>query len=105
MHEAREHADNEQQFRMMQLENDYDQFCQKEVRKRREADYPEPRLDAAMLEQMRIIRREQPNWYERASEAMRRDVALGRLNTVIRESLELPSFEDWSKLDVQRRLF
>jgi hypothetical protein len=54
-------------------------------------------LDAAIREQMRIIRREQPNWYERVSGAMRREVALGKIQTFIRESMELPGLERWSK--------
>ena len=89
----------------MQLENEYDEFCQGEVRKRLEADYDAERLEATIREQLKAIRREQPDWYERVSEPMRREVALGRVKTIIRESIELPSFERWSKQDLQRRLF
>jgi Replication initiator protein A len=104
--ESRDRAENDQQFRVLQMEYDYEEFCQREIRKKREACYPtEERLNTAIREQLKIIRKEQPNWYDRASEPMRRDVAMGRLNTLVRESMELASFETWSKQDSQRRLF
>ncbi len=105
LRESQEQAQTEERFRSMRLENEYDEFCQGEVRKRLEADYDAERLEATIREQLKAIRREQPDWYERVSEPMRREVALGRVKTIIRETIELPSFERWSKLNIQRLLF
>jgi len=54
---------------------------------------------------MKAIKREQPEWFGRIPEATRREVALGRLKSSIREGLNLPTFERWSKRDLQQRLF
>jgi hypothetical protein len=104
LHEAQEQADGER-FRILQLENDYDEFCQDQVRKRLESDYPSDRLEIALREQMKIVKREQPEWFVRIPESTRREVALGRLKSTVRESLNLPGFEHWSKQDLQQRLF
>ena len=105
LRQAREQADNEQRFRAMQLENEYDEFCQEQIRKRLETDYPPDRLETALREQMKAIKREQPEWFGRIPEATRREVALGRLKSAIRETLSLPGFEAWSKRNSQQRLF
>lgn len=105
LREAREQADNEQQFKTLQLENDYDQFCQDQIQKRLESDYPPERLEFALRDHLKVIKREQPEWFARIPEATRREVALGHLKSAIRESLNLPTFEHWSKRDLQRRLF
>ena len=105
LRELREQSDSEQRFQMLQLENAYDDFCQKQIDKRLKSDYAADRLDAALREQMKIIRREQPEWFLRISESTRHEVALGRLRTALRENLNLPSFEQWSKQNFQQRLF
>jgi hypothetical protein len=54
---------------------------------------------------MKAIKREQPEWFGRIPDDTRKEVALGRLKSAVRESLQLPSFEHWSKRDLQQRLF
>jgi len=103
--EARQQADSEQRLRTLQLENEYDSFCQSQVARRLETDYPGDGLKPALAEQMKAIKREQPEWFARIPEATRLEVALGRLKSTIRESLNLPNFEHWSKRDLQQRLF
>ncbi|MCI0723503.1 MAG: hypothetical protein L0338_31745 [Acidobacteria bacterium] len=105
LREAQEQAESQQRYRMLQLESEYDEFCQEQIRSRLEADYPAARLEAAIREQLKIIKREQPEWFDRALETTQREVALGRIKSQIRDSLALPSFERWSKLDLQQRLF
>jgi len=105
LREAQAKADNEQRFRMLQLENEYDEFCQEQIRKRFESDYPPDRLEMTVHEQMRVIKREQPEWFARIPEGTRREVALARLRSAIRENLNLPSFEQWSKRVHQQKLF
>jgi hypothetical protein len=98
-------ADNEQRARALQMESAYDEFCQEKIRKDLESHYPADRLENALRDQMKIIKREQPEWFGRVPEAMRREVALGRLKSAIRENLNLPGFEHWSKQNLQQQLF
>lgn len=105
LRESREASENEQSYRMLQLEAEYDEFCGEQVRLKLESEYPSERLEAAIREQIKAIKREQPEWYDRALDTARREVALGRIRARIRETLSLPGFERWSKLDLQRKLF
>jgi hypothetical protein len=54
---------------------------------------------------MRIVKREQPEWFGRIPEATQKEVALSRLRSTVREGLDLPTFEHWTKSDLQQRLF
>jgi hypothetical protein len=103
--EAQEEDASEQRLRAIQLENDYDEFCQEQIRKKLESDYKADRLEVALRDQMKAIKREQPEWFGRITEETRREVALGRLKSVVRDSINLPSFDHWSKRDLQQRLF
>jgi hypothetical protein len=105
LREVQEQADSEQSIRTIQLENEYEEFCRYQVRIRLESDYVGERLESALRDQIKAIKREQPEWFARIPEATRQEVALGRLKSTIKESLSLPTFERWSKRDLQRRLF
>lgn len=105
LEEARKQADDEQRLKAIQLENEYEEFCRQRIADRLEAEYPADRLEPALREQMKMIKREQPEWFGRVSDGTRREVALCRLKSQIRESLGLPTFEHWSKRDLQQRLF
>ncbi len=105
MREMEEQANAEQRLAEMEAETAYEEFCTQQVRKKMESDYAGEKLESALREQMKIIRREQANWFERASESLRHEVALGRIRTLVRENMQLPEFEQWSKQDRQRRLF
>jgi hypothetical protein len=105
LREVQEQADSEQSIRTIQLQNEYEEFCRQQVCIRLESDYADERLENALRDQMKVIKREQPEWFARIPEATRQEVALGRLKSIIKESLSLPTFERWSKRDLQRRLF
>lgn len=105
MRELHEQDNAEQRYQQLQLESDYEDYCRAEVGKTFAAAYIGDALECAVREQLKHIRKEQPGWFEKASEAMRREVAVGKLHTVVREGMELASFEHWSKQDLQRRLF
>ena len=90
---------------MMKLENSYDEFCEEQVQKRIESEYTGDRFEIAIRDQLKAIKREQPEWFVRVVESTRREVAVGRLKSAIRTSLNLPSFEQWSKQNQQQRLF
>lgn len=105
LRESQERSESEQQQRRVQLEIEYDEFCQQQIEKRLKSGYPPERLEAALREQMKTIKREQPEWFPRIPDATRREVALGRLKAAILVDLNLPNFENWCKLDQQHRLF
>jgi hypothetical protein len=66
-------------------------------------EYPADRLESAIREHMKAIKREQPEWFARIPETTRREVALGRIKAAIRDTL--PTIQQWSKRNPQRRLF
>jgi hypothetical protein len=102
--EAHEQAQVKEQFKILQLQDQYEQFCLEETDKCIQA-YEKERLDSALREQMKIVKREQPEWFGRIPETTQKEVALSRLRSTVREGLDLPTFELWSKSEVQQRLF
>lgn len=82
----------------------YEQHCEEQIRQALERDYPAERLEQALSEQIRILRREQAEWFNRVPAATRHDIALCRLRSQIRSTLNLPAFEDWARRQTQLRL-
>ena len=105
LRQASEEAANDQRFRMLQLKNDYDAYTEQQISRHLDANYSADRLDIALKEQMKTIRREQPDWFARVPDTTRREVALARLRASIRESLNLPVFERWVTQHPQQQLF
>jgi hypothetical protein len=105
LREAQQQADSEQRARELQLESQYDEFCQHQMQKELESQYSTDRLENALRDRMKAIKREQPEWFGRIPEATRREVALGRLKSEIVDKLNLPSFERWTKMNLQEQLF
>ena len=102
---SKQQARSQQNANLLELRNAYDEFCYEQISKKLDADYPADRLDAALREHLKTIKREQPEWFARVPESTRREVAMSRLKASIREHLALPSFERWHKQTVQDRLF
>jgi hypothetical protein len=102
---AREQAAHEEQRRLLKLQQDYDDFCQEQIQQRLECSYPGDRLEAALLEQTKILKREQPDWFGRVPDSTRRELALCRLRTEVKEALDLPDFGRWMKAHPQLRIF
>lgn len=105
LRQASEEAADDQRFRMLQLKNEYDAYTEEQISRHLEANYSAERLETALREQMKTIRREQPDWFLRVPAATRREVALARLRASVRESLDFPSFERWVALNPQQQLF
>jgi hypothetical protein len=105
LREAREANENSSRAAALQLENLYEEFCQEQLQQRLDAEYSGERLEGAIREKMKAVRREQPEWFSRAPEATRREVAFGRLKAAVRESLALPNRETWMKQNPQQRLY
>lgn len=103
--EEEQQALEEQRGRLLELHNRYDEYCEQQVKERLETQYAGEKLDAALRENLKIVRREQPEWFARMPENIRLEVALGRLRTTVRDSLNLPGFEEWAKRNPQDRLF
>jgi hypothetical protein len=105
LRQTAEEASNDQRFRMLQLKNEYEAYTEQQISRHLDEDYSAERLDTALREQMKAIRREQPDWFARVPDAIRREVALARLRAVVRETLHLPVFERWVTLNPQQQLF
>jgi hypothetical protein len=105
LRETQQQTDAEQLLTSLQLENQYEEFRHDQIRKTLESGYPADHLENALREHMKVIKREQPEWFARVPEGTRREVALGRLKSSIRDSLNLPTFEQWTKRSLQQRLF
>jgi hypothetical protein len=103
--QARQDNENQEQLRRLQLELDYEEYCHQRVVAQLESQYRGEVLEEELRAQMKAIRKEQPEWFQRAGEQVRREVVLGRLRTAVREKMKLPTLEQWSKQEAQTRLF
>jgi hypothetical protein len=103
--EERQQAEYEEQSRTLNMRLQYDQFCHDQMCQTMEADYPGERLEAAIKEQMKTLKRAQPEWFTRAPEITRREVAISQLQGIVKENLNLPPFEEWVKSTAQMRIF
>lgn len=100
-----EREESLQRSKLLNLRNQYDEFCYKEVSRRLAADYPPERMETALKDQLKNIKREQPEWFSRVPDITRREVGLARLRSIVHDNLQLPSFDHWSKREIQQRLF
>lgn len=96
----------QQEARRMAQELEYDDFCHARIAAKLEADYAGERMESSIREQIKALKREQPEWFERVTQASRRELAIVRLHGIIRESLNLPAFAEWIKTrDTQLQMF
>jgi hypothetical protein len=105
LRQDRESALHEAEVRRLRLMEDYEEFRRVETRRKVAALYPGHKLDDAVRERVKQIRREQPEWHSRMTDEMRREAAMGMIEADVRERAQLPSFEQWSKRDLQMRMF
>lgn len=103
--ELREQNQIEEQSRMYNLQMQYEDYCDDLVRQKIASDFSGDRLEAALREQAKLLKREQPEWFTRIPDATRREVALCRLHTVVKTALTLPPFEKWIKNEAQISMF
>jgi hypothetical protein len=103
--ESAQSDSEDEHAKSLQVREQYEDFCQTQVSRKIEKEYPAERLEVTIREQMKLLKREQPQWFERVPDAIRREVALCRIRTIVKESLDLPSFECWLKSEPQIRMF
>jgi hypothetical protein len=103
--ENKEQVANDQRSRKLQLRNEYDAYAEKQISHHLDSNYTSERLESALREQMKIIRREQPEWFSRVPDDTRREIAMARLRSAVRETLGLPCFERWATQNTQQQLF
>ncbi len=103
--EAAQQAEQEEHARVQGLHLQYDEFCQEQVSRKVQTDFAGDRLEPAIQEQIKSIRRDQPEWFRRVPESIRREAALSRLHASVRESLDLPDFDSWCRRNPQMRMF
>ena len=105
LRESQQRTESEQRSITLRLKNDFDSFCMDQIQKNIDLRYPSERLEAVMKEHLKAVKREQPEWFARVPDGTRREIAMSRLRSEIREALDLPTFDQWSKRDLQQRLF
>jgi len=105
LRQATQQATNDQRFRELQLRSEYDAYIEQQVSRHLDANYSGDRLETALKEQIKTIRREQPDWFARVPDSTRREVAVARLRASIRESLNVPAYERWITQHPQQQLF
>jgi hypothetical protein len=79
------------------LQFEYDEHCRALARKAFENEYHGERLESCLREQLAILKGEQPHWFTRVPENIRREVALGRLQKRVREEIKVLPFDEWSR--------
>jgi hypothetical protein len=82
---------------IVQRRNQYEDWCEEQVERRMETEYPPERLEPAVTAELKLLKREQPEWFARVPENTRREMALGQLRNRIRQ--ELPAFDAWQQLE------
>ena len=92
IHQASTRLDGDVELRALRLRQEYDEFCHLEIRHKIENSYSAEQMDAAVRDELKLLRKEQPEWFQRMSDAMRHDLAMSRIRTKVREGLDLPSF-------------
>jgi hypothetical protein len=95
MRQTEEEATSSHRFRMLHLKNEYDAYTERQISQHLDQNYTAERMEAALRDHLKAIRREQPDWFARVPDSIRREVAMARLRTSVRETLPLPAFERW----------
>ena len=90
---------------MLLLLQQYENYREQQVQRCLETEYTGEKLDLAIKEQLKGLRRSQTEWFGRVPESTRREVALGQLRQLVRDRMNLPAFEDWLKKEAQLRMF
>ena len=102
--EAAEVRESEVQLHRMRLEDEFQDYCRDRV-KRLISGYSPERLELALQEQLKVVKREQPEWFSRVPEVTRRELAMSRLQTVVSAEADIPSFDAWRKRHPEQCLF
>ncbi len=103
LRDERESAQQDAEIRRLQLVEHYEEFRREETRRKMATIYTGNKLEDAVRDKVKQIRREQPEWYGRLTDDMRREAAMGMIEAEVRA--QLPTFEQWSKRDLQMRMF
>jgi hypothetical protein len=102
---AREQNQTQERTRTLLLLEHYENYREQQVQRRLESEYGGEKLDLAIREQLKALRRSQTEWFGRAPESTRREVALSQLKQLVRERMNLMPFEDWLRKEAQMRMF
>jgi hypothetical protein len=95
----------QERTRTLLLLEQYENYREQQVQRRLESEYSGEKLDQAIREQLKGLRRSQTEWFARAPESTRREVALSQLKQLVRERMNVMPFEDWLKKEAQLRMF
>ena len=102
---AQERNQMEDRTRALLLRQQYETWCDERVRQSLAAAYTGEKLEVALKEQLKLLKRSQAEWFGRVPESTRREVALGQLRQLVRDQMNLPSLQEWLKKEPQMRMF
>ena len=102
---ANEQNQMQEKTRKLVLLQQYEKYRDEQVQERLAVQYTGEKLDLAIKEQLKALRRSQAEWFGRVPEETRREVAMGQLKQVLRDQMNLPTFEQWLRKEAQMRMF
>jgi hypothetical protein len=102
---AQDQTQMQEQTRLLLLQQQYESFRDEQVRLHLATEFQGDKLDLALKEQLKTLKRSQPEWFARVPEGIRREVALGQLRQLVRDGMNLPGFDEWLKKEAQLTMF
>jgi|SRR5215472_6305300 len=88
-----------------QQDIDYERYCYEQIEAQMRKLYPAEKLEPVITEQVRLLKREQPEWFARVPDVTKREVALNRVRATVRDGMEFMNREQWSKQNTQLKIF
>jgi hypothetical protein len=102
---ARERNEMQEQTRALLLQQEYESFRDDLVSRRMNADYDAEKLESAIKENLKALKRSQSEWFGKVPESTRRELAIGQIRQSVRERINIPTFEQWLNKEGQLRMF
>jgi hypothetical protein len=103
--EAREQQIAVEQVRLLELKEQYEQFRREQVQQRWESAFTVDQQQSLIRDRLKVLKREQPEWFTRLPESTRQEVALGLVYRSLEDEISFPTFDSWSKKNSQLRMF
>ena len=103
--EAREQQIAADQVRELELREQYDQFRREQIQQQWERAFTVDQQQSLIRDRLKVLKREQPEWFARLPEATRQEVALGLVYRSLEDEISFPTFDSWSKKNSQLRMF
>ena len=104
-HDAQDKALAEEQFRNIQHEEQYEHFRREQIRQKWETELTPEQQQTLLRDRLKALKREQPEWFARIPESARLEVATAMAHRTLEDDMTFPTFDAWSKRNIQMRMF